>query len=154
MKKQKSEAEAFSQLMALCSQSEKSAYEIRQKLKQWGLESKSDAIIEKLKKENFINELRFVKAFSHDKILINKWGKIKIKYMLRGKQIHENIIEDGLSQIDEEEYTKMVEEEMYRKNKSLKISNRYQRKAKLYAFGSQRGYESALLSHFFDKESI
>lgn len=154
MKKQYSEAEALSRLMELCAQSEKSAYEIKQKLKQWNLESKSDDFIEKLKAENFINESRFVKAFSHDKILINKWGKIKIKYMLRGHQINENIINDGLSEIDEKEYTKMLGEEMHKKNKSLKISNRYQRKAKLYAFGSQRGYESELLNQFFDKEGL
>ncbi len=157
MKKQmksKSEVEALSRLMELCGRSEKSAFEVSQKIKQWGLESKSDSIIEKLKKEKFIDDTRFAKAFSHDKILINKWGKIKIHYLLRSHQIPKDIIDGAISQIHEETYTKMVEEEMTKKNQSLKISNRFKRKARLYAFGNQRGYESELLNQFFEKEGF
>ena len=149
-----SETEALSRLMELCSRSEKSSFEIRQKLKQWGLESKADSIITKLKKENFIDDTRFVKAFSHDKFLVNKWGKIKIKYLLRSHRIPECIIDEGISYIDEDEYLKMIEEEMAKKNKSLKISNRFKRKTKLYAFGSQRGYESEFIQAFFNKEGL
>ena len=149
-----SEAEALSRLMELCARSEKSSFEVSQKLIQWGLESKATSIIKTLRKEKFINDARFVKAFSNDKMLINKWGKIKIKFMLRSHQIPENIIDEGISQIPEERYVKMIEEELTKKNQSLKISNRYKRKTKLYAFGSQRGYESSVINNFFDKEGL
>ncbi len=157
MNKQKkiiSEAEALSRLMKLCSKSEKSVFEIKQKLKQWGLDSKIDLIITKLKSEKFIDDLRFAKAFSNDKFLFNKWGKIKIKYLLNRHQISGNIIDEALSQINEEDYSKMVEEEMTKKNQSLKISNLFKRKARLYSFGSQRGYESDLINRFLNKERL
>lgn len=153
-KKTGSEAKALSRLMELCSRSEKSAFEIRQKLKQWGLDSKTDSIITKLKSEKFIDDLRFALAFSHDKFRINKWGKIKIRYQLQSHQIPDNKIYEALSQIDDEEYLRMIVEEMAKKNQSLKISDRFQRKARLYAFGNQRGYESEFMQRFFDKEGL
>ena len=149
-----SEKEALSRLMDLCSKSEKSSFEIKQKLKQWGLDSKIESIITKLKSEKFIDDLRFVKAFSNDKFLINKWGKIKIRYILQGHQISGNIIDEALSQIDQEKYSEIVEEEMTKKNQSLRISNRLKRKAKLYAFGTQRGYEAELIQEFLHKNGI
>ena len=146
--------EATLRLMNLCSQKEKSSFEIRQKLKSWELDNEVEKIIEKLISEKFINDHRFAKAFSHDKFLINKWGKIKIKYSLRSFNIPDNLIDESLSYISDEEYSKMIQEEMTKKNKSLKVSNHFKRKARLYAFGNQRGYEPELIQHFCEQNGL
>ena len=72
-----SKKEALLRLMKLCSRSEKSTYEIKMKLKNWGLETHAKEIIDQLQKENFLDDSRYARAFVHDKILLNKWGRIK-----------------------------------------------------------------------------
>ncbi|MGD2035559.1 MAG: regulatory protein RecX [Bacteroidales bacterium] len=154
MKTRKSEKEALVNLTELCSRSERSSFEVRQKLIQWGLESKADRIIETLKKEKFIDDVRFAKAFTNDKIKINKWGRIKIRYLLSKYNIPEQIIEEGIASVDEEAYRDMVEDELDKKNRSLKIPDRFKRKARLYAFGNQRGYEPEMMYRFFGSKEL
>ena len=40
-------------------------------------------LINELKKKEFINHLRYAKAFVHDKFIFYKWGKVKIIHHLR-----------------------------------------------------------------------
>ena len=77
-----SKKEALLRLMKLCSHSEKSAFEIEKKLNAWGLQKEAQEIIDQLRKENFLSDERYVKAFIHDKIFLNKWGRLKVKYLL------------------------------------------------------------------------
>lgn len=145
-----SKAEALLRLQNLCSRSEKSESELRMKLKQWGLINEADTIIEQLKKDDFLNPLRFASAFIHDKILFNKWGKTKVRYQLIGHHIPADIIENLLSEYDEKNYLEMVNSELDKKNKSIRETNPFKRKAKLFAFGNQRGYESSIIGKFLD----
>lgn len=145
---------ALKQLMEICSRAEKSPFDIEKKLKDWGLESDSEYILRVLQKERFLDSKRFALAFARDKMKFNKWGKTKIRYMLSGHKIPSDIIEYAISQIDEAEYSDMVSEEMNKKMKSLKIKNPYQKKAKLYAFGNQRGYEADKLHRFFNEKGF
>ncbi len=151
-KKSVTEVEALNRLMQLCSHSEKSSFEVRKKLKEWGLEGKADNILKKLINDKFIDDTRYAAAFVHDKIRINKWGKIKVNYLLKGQQLKHNDIDQALNSIDNEEYREMVFEELQRKRKSIKTSSFLQMKSKLYAFGAQRGYESDLIHRYFESE--
>lgn len=145
-------AEALLRLQKLCSSSEKSEYEVRKKLAGWGLEKENTRIIERLKEENFLNSARFAQAFTHDKLTINKWGKMKVRYQLRNHQIPDDIIEKVLSAVDDNFYIEMVASELKKKSESINESNIYKLKAKLYAFGNQRGYESNLINDFLANE--
>ena len=66
-----------------CAYQERSTYEVKNKLLQWGV-SKQDIeeIISHLIEKNFLNEIRFAQAYAHEKFHINGWGRYKIKYAL------------------------------------------------------------------------
>jgi regulatory protein len=145
---------ALTRLMELCSKQEKSIAEIKKKLASWGLESGSEKIIEELRKNNFINEERFTHAFINDKLKFNKWGKIKIGFLLQQHQIGEAVIQKKLGEIDENEYFFMISAELKKKHLSLKKLSGYPLKAKLYAFGQQRGYETDKINRYFEQENL
>lgn len=137
-------------LMKLCSRSEKSAYEIKRRLKNWGLEAQTREIIDQLHQENFLDETRYTKAFVHDKILLNKWGRIKIRYQLISMGIPDTIVENELTSFDPSQYRQMVVEELLKKKNFLNNLSDIQLRAKLYAFGNQRGYETEIIRKFID----
>jgi regulatory protein len=136
--------------MKQCSQSEKSSFEIESKLKIWGLQDCKEEIISLLRKENFLDDTRYVKAYVHDKIFINKWGRIKVRYYLHKTGIKENIIENELMAIDIQLYKKIISDELNRKKTTLKKYPPMQRKSRLLAFGNQRGYEFEYIRDFIE----
>ena len=150
MKGQPSENEAYTKLMEMCSHSEKSAYEIRQKLFKWGLEDRADKIIGQLKKENYVDDFRFVRAYTNDKYRFNKWGLNKIRFLLRKQDFTQEIIEKAFSEIDETEYRTMVFTELGKKKKTLRLRDPWKLRAKINAFANQRGYELDLINEFLE----
>ena len=105
-----SEEQALSKLMQICSRQEKCKSDIRQKLRTWNIFDKpAETIIETLENENFINEERFATAFAKDKYRFNKWGKLKIKFQLSSKKITDSHISIALSEIDENQYLLIIE---------------------------------------------
>ena len=68
----------------LCSRSEQCSADIRRKMITYDLVNEVvEEIIEKLKKEKFLDDQRYVKSYISDKFRLNKWGKIKMKYYLK-----------------------------------------------------------------------
>ncbi|MFO7789066.1 MAG: regulatory protein RecX [Bacteroidales bacterium] len=131
-----------------CLRGEKSVYDVQQKLYQWHVPEKwHDKILNSLKKDKFIDEKRFVNSFVRDKCYLNKWGRIKIRYHLRQKQIPEHLIEEALGEIEEDKYMEILREVAKQKIKSLegKSDDAYNRKQKLFRFLAQRGFETHLL---------
>ena len=137
---------ALNKAMALCSRREYCIRDIQDKLESWGLGySDNMKIIDLLKKENFINEERFATAFVKDKFNYNKWGKIKISSHLRAKQIQGNIIKTALDSIDQEVYTKVINDLIISHRRSVKAKNQYDLKAKLLRYGLSKGFESSIV---------
>lgn len=143
---------ALNRLKELCSRSEKSEHDINKKLADWGLEDKSERIISALKSEKYIDNTRYARAFAVDKMHLNKWGKYKIKLLLKSKKISDSCITEALSAINDEEYHKMIFAELYKKKKSMKKMDSYVLKSKIYSFGNQRGYESEIISNFLSEK--
>ena len=48
----------------------------------------------------------------------------------------------------------MIVEELEKKLKSLRTTNNFERKSKLYAFGNQRGYEPEIMNRYFDSKGF
>lgn len=137
---------ALGRMQALCSRSEKCESDIRGKLANFDLlPDQIEEIIESLKDDQFIDDRRYANFFSRDKFKFNQWGKIKIRQSLYFKGISEEIIELSLSQIEEEDYFSLLLKIIRVKNKSLKETNHLSRKAKLYRFAAQKGFESELI---------
>lgn len=104
-----SPAELKTKIEAYCAAAEHCEMEARMRLRQWKCDSQNeDEIIDYLIAEKFISDERYAKAFVHDKLLYQGWGRVKIAYMLRGKKIAFDIIQSAIQTIDEEEYSRIL----------------------------------------------
>jgi len=143
--------EALSKAMKLCSTKEYAPYEIEQKLISWGLlDDAITEVIETLRKEKFMDEFRMARFFANDKLKFNKWGKIKIKFMLQQKKVSREAISEALEQIDPDLYQKILLEELKKKRKTIKDNDEYQVRAKLFQFASGRGFEGDVVYKLLD----
>ena len=137
--------------MFLCSKSEKCKSDIIKKLFDW--KAKPDdhiKITEKLIKEKFIDEERFVRFYVNDKFNFNKWGKIKIRTMLRLKKVPNVLIDKELAKIGEEEYLEMLKNVINQKRKNLKETDPYKQKTRLLRFAAGRGFEPDIILDLLD----
>ncbi len=139
--------EALSKTMAYCAGRESTEHEIRGKLKSWEVNAHDiEDILVQLKKEKFVDDLRYVSAFVRDKVRLNEWGKVKIRYMLSGKGIAPAILAQALEGIDEQEYTNILQSILEKKARTLKNeTNPRSRKQKLINFALGRGFEMDLI---------
>lgn len=132
----------LNKLLKLCSQKEICINDAYEKMQDSDLKhDEKDEIIKILCQKGFIDEKRYAKAFVHDKIFINKWGKVKIKYYLKLKKINEQLISNALSEIEKEEYIKIFLSVAKTKLKSIKENNEIKRKQKLIQYLMQKGVE-------------
>ncbi len=144
--------EALSKAMKLCSIKEYAPVEIEQKLIDWGVsENIIIEIITDLTKEKFLDEFRMARYFTNDKLRFNKWGKIKIKFMLQQKKICREAIAEAMEQISDLEYIAILKAELTKKRKSIKETDDYKVKAKLFQFASGRGFEADVIYKLLDK---
>jgi regulatory protein len=144
--------EALSYTMDLCSRQEKCYSEIREKLGKFKLPgAQIEKVLKALRKEGFIDESRYAGMFVRDKLQFNRWGKIKIRYMLAAKLIPEEIIRDAIDGIEDHRYLEILREELTKKRRQIKDDNPFKVRNKLARFGQQRGFESGLIFQVLDE---
>jgi regulatory protein len=144
--------EALNRAYSICARQEQSRQDIGSKLKKWDVsEADIEYIISALEKEGFIDLLRYAQAFTVDKFTLNKWGKIKIRWMLRQKEIPEEIIEKALSIVSDQEYEILLTIELKKKLKNLHSKSEAEKKGKLIQFASQRGFEYEIIHKVIHK---
>lgn len=109
VKKYVSLKEALQKIKAFCAYQERCHFEVKGKLFDYGLSvNEVDEIVLVLIEENYLNEERFAIMFAGGKFRIKQWGKVKIRYELKSKQISPINIKKALAQIDEEDYLKTL----------------------------------------------
>jgi len=139
--------EIVSRIQFFCAKQERCTNEVREKLLQYGTqEDEIDELISKLIESRFLNEDRYAKAYAHDKITIQKWGKVKVKHMLRSKKVGDSIIDNALKEIDNDLYLAILEKVLLHKSATISSTDSYQKKQKLYKYLLSRGFESYLIS--------
>ena len=132
--------------MDLCASQERCRSEVAEKLSARKLAQEDiEKILNTLVQEKFIDESRFAGSFARDKLRLNKWGKVKIRYMLQHKHIPEEIVETALQEIDEGDYSSILKEELTKKRKTIKGGNAFDIRGKLFRFAQQRGFETGLI---------
>ncbi len=143
---------ALLKMQKLCSSREKCRSEITEKLLALRLNENDIAwVLNKLEEDRFIDESRYCSFFVRDKFRLNHWGRLKIRYALQQKKIDTDTLESALSLIDQEEYSSVLKEEIRKKNRSIKESNDFKRRGKLFQFASGRGFESGLIFEVLDE---
>lgn len=135
-------SEAIATAAGYCSMSEHCTSEVVEKIRRYELTPEEQAkLIQHLTVEGYLNENRYVKAFVKDKFRYNKWGRIKIRYALRQKGLSTSLVEEGLSEIQEEEYLDMLTDLLKQKKRSIKANSPYELRGKLLRFAAGRGFE-------------
>lgn len=138
--------------MQLCSKAEKCSDDIRRKLDAWHIhEEDQTEILSILKKETFIDDARYARFYVRDKYKFNKWGRNKITWQLKAKNIEQTLIDDALSQIKEDDYYLILLELLQKKQKSLKANSEYELRAKLFRYASSKGFEGDVIHTLIDK---
>lgn len=137
---------ALEKLRKYCAYQERSHADVAQKM--WDLEIPldwRDEIILHLMKENFLNEERFARTYARGKFNIKKWGRVKIIDGLKKHGVTKPCIVLALSEINEDEYLRVLRDTMQQKRSKLKEKNPWKRKAAIYRSIVQRGFESSLV---------
>ncbi len=129
-----------------CAYQERSHYEVKLKLYEWGVyPADADIIICDLIANRFLNEERFAVNYTSGKFNIKNWGKIKIKQGLRLKKVSEPIINKTINSIDGDAYLIKLELVLRKKRKDIKEKEPYKIKYKLQQYGLSRGFENDLI---------
>jgi regulatory protein len=140
-------AEILNKAMRLCSQRECCTYDVFTKSISWGCTRvEAQEIVEALVEDKFLDDARYAQLFVVDKMRFNKWGKMKIALMLATKKIDSKIVKSALSEIDEDEYFKILMGELKKKNKTLH-GEKFDKKTKLYRFAASRGFETEVINN-------
>ena len=103
--------ELLNKMRKFCAYQERAPFDVKKKL--WTLQLPDNVIneiIENLKKEDFLNEERFVEQFVRGKLNQKSWGKVKIAEHLRQKEIAEKMIRKALENVDSEIYFEKLDE--------------------------------------------
>ena len=144
--KELTESEALCKASAYCSVAERCVSEVKAKLMAWGVEEEAQTrILKCLVDERFIDEIRYCRSFIREKLRFNKWGKKKILQALWQKQIPAVVFEEGLGEIDEEEYLSLLRSLLAAKKRTLKADTEYERNGKLIRFAISRGFEMEVI---------
>jgi len=80
--------------------------------------------------------------YTKDKIVHNKWGRIKITYALKQKKIKDEYINNAFDNFSEDEYENILKNELLKKLKTIKDKDEYAIKSKLLRFAASRGFEN------------
>lgn len=115
-----------------------------EKLLSWGADrEQAGRIVDYLVENKFIDEARYCKIYCESKLHLQKWGRIKINYMLRNKRIDNHIIANALQQIDEDQYLETLKQLAESKLRMLHEPDSYKRRGKLVSFLASHGFEQS-----------
>ena len=143
--------EAKEKALQLCSRREYCRKEMFDKAAAWGCSpAEAREIVDFLVEQKFVDERRYTEAYVKDKLRFNKWGRIKIAYMLRSLSIDNDMITDVLSEIDEAEYHQLLTGELQKKRRTIH-GNLFEMKGKLFRFATNRGFEPEIIEKIISK---
>ena len=139
---------AFEKAKYYCGYQERSHAEVKKKLYGFGLyKNEVEALMSRLIEENYLNEERFALAFAGGKFRIKQWGKTRIKFELKQRQVSDYSITKALAAIPAEAYEKTLKKLAAEKIYALKTEqNIYTKKSKLQNYLISKGYEYNLIS--------
>lgn len=125
---------------------ERAPKEVADKLAEWDAPPAIiDRILTELKEDKFIDEERFARAFCHDKFLINKWGKNRLRLELGRYGLSESIKAQGIDYIKEETYLETLHQLAQSKWNRLTETELFKKRQKTAAYLLQKGYEGDLV---------
>lgn len=104
-----------------------------------------DVIVVHLIQHNFLNEERFAKTFVSGKFKIKAWGRRRLTFELKQKDISKVNINQALAEISDEEYNDFFNDLAEKRANLLKEPDKYKKKKKFIDYFLYRGWESHLV---------
>jgi regulatory protein len=136
--------QALQKVRHYCSYQERCHSEVKEKLYSFGLRKNDvEEALARLIEENYLNEERFALQFAGGRFRMKQWGKVRIRYELRQKQVGEYCINKALAAIGEEDYDRTLTRLAEEKWESLQgVEELFLRRQKVQAYLIQKGYET------------
>ena len=139
--------QALQKLRHFCGYQERSHQEARDKLYTFGLRKADvESAIATLISEDQLNEERFAIGYAGGHFRLKHWGKVKIRYELKGKGVSDYCVRKALTAIDETDYARVLEDLARRKWETLADeTDAFVRRRKVQDYLLQKGYERDLI---------
>ena len=139
--------QAFQKAKHYCAYQERGHQEVKEKLYSFGLRSSEvEDLLARLIEENYLNEERFAVQFAGGRFRMKYWGRVKIRYELKSRQVGEYNIKKGLAAIDPADYARTLARLAETKWETLAAEeNQYIRRRKVQEYLVQKGYEQDLV---------
>ena len=138
--------EATKKLEHYCAYQERSHQEVRQKLMNMHMIPEAvDVIIIHLLEHNFLNEERFAKAYVSGKFKMKNWGKSRLTYELKRKDVSKVNINIAIDEISDEQYIEVFNILAKKKVDTIKEVDKWKKKNKFVDYFLRLGWESYLV---------
>lgn len=138
--------EAKGKLETYCAYQERSQWEVRRKLYDKGIKGDAaEELIVDLISSDFLNEERYARAFARGKFRIKHWGRVRITRELKMREISPRCIQDGLSEIDPEEYYDTILTQAEKKWEKTSEKDAFKKRYKVIQYLMSRGFEQDLV---------
>lgn len=138
-------------MQKVCAMQERSHWEIRTRLIEHGVYGEElEQVIAELISDNFLDEERFAKAYVSGKFRIKRWGKIKIRQELKLRKISEYSMRKAFAEIDYDDYLNTLHNLLEKKNEHLRAKDKWDRRKKLTAYATQKGYEYDMIKEVLE----
>ena len=135
---------ALKKILHYCDYQDRCKKEIFTKLDSFELsESDKSFIVEFIQDEGYINDERYCRSYVKSKLNLKKWGVNKIKLSLIAKGVDRDIIDEVVSEIDQDSYKEELVNLL--KNKKINETDPYKKKAKLIRYAVGKGYSYSLV---------
>jgi regulatory protein len=143
-----SREQALQKARHYCGYQERCHQEVKEKLYSFGLRKQDiETALSTLIEENYLNEERFAIQFAGGHFRLRQWGRVKIRYELKQKQIGDYCIKKALAAIDEEDYQRTLNRLAGQKWESLQgEANLFSRRRKVQDYLLQKGFEPDRIS--------
>ncbi len=136
----------ISKMAKFCAYQERCLMEVKEKLNTFDIstDEKKD-LIQFLEQDNYFNDLRYAQSIVRGKFGLKNWGRIKIIYLLKQKNISQKNIDIALEEIEEDEYEKTMMILIDKKITSLKEKEEFEEyilNQKIWTYLQNKGFEN------------
>jgi regulatory protein len=141
-KKKLTKQEALIKARTYCNFRERCHKEVRDKLYELGLWKKDvEELMSVLIEDGLLNEERFAKAFVRGYFTNKRWGKRKLIYELKSKQVGEKLIMSALDEISQDDYHRTIKHLATKKQEALKHLDKQEIRRRTVLYLQQKGYD-------------
>jgi regulatory protein len=139
--------QALQKARHFCAYQERCHQEVKDKLYGYGLHRQEvDESLSQLIEENYLNEERFAIHFAGGKFRMKHWGRNKIRFELKKRNISEYCIRKAMQAIDSDQYLQILRKTASNKWHLLRAEkNMLKKKHKVITYLVQKGFEADIV---------